>query len=292
MWMDETTLGHLLRGDTAVAWAPRPSEQREREPGSNVVRRVATTLLAIAALAVEAPAQAIHVVAKDSARDRPLESAMVVLLDQEADVIAIHRTDKRGRTAFPQLAAGHYALRVSASGFTDRVSGWIPLSGADTLEATIRLARGAQLLDLVVVTASTDSAARYLPIGVPAGTGATVMPPGLIERKAAGSGDYVSLIGSLGVKALTVRYWRRNEYSHDTYSCIRSTRGPAQGCVLTFINDVRVSDYEAAKSLIIPEQIGWAVYVPPSEAGVLYGDMSNNGVLLIYTKDRLGRLKP
>jgi hypothetical protein len=252
------------------------------------LRRSAFTIpIALGLLAISGVttlrAQALVVVVTDSARGTALEGAMVSLLDKDADLLAAQRSSPRGRAVFRVITgAGHYAVQVIRFGYQPLVTNWIPVADTDTLEVTIRM-RALTALPEVMVTAARDSIAPLLPPGInPKAMAGRIVVPAEVDRHAMGARDYVDILESVGIAGVTTRIIQGTRFRAE-YRCLGSLRG-GQGCVDVLVNNVRMPPDQAV-DLATPENLSFAVWLRPEDAGVLYGTGTIDGVLLLYTKD-------
>ena len=232
-----------------------------------------------------ARAQAIIVVVTDSTRGSTLEGALVSLLDKNADLLIMQRTKDGGRITFPiSEGAGHYAISVQRFGFQSLVSNWIPVANTDTLEVTIRL-RPVTELPAVVIRGQRDSITPLLPPGInPKAISGRIIVPAEIENHSMGARDYVDVLGSIGIAGLTTAIVRADRFRPE-HRCIASVRSvTTRECIAVYVNNMRTTSDQAV-DLATPENLDFAVWLRPEDAGVLYGTGTMEGVLLLYTKD-------
>jgi hypothetical protein len=228
-------------------------------------------------------AQAIRVVVLDSAESRPLPDALVSLLDSAAELLTMRRSDARGAAWLSAPAPGHYAVRVQMIGRPSIISEWLALGNTDSLEVTFRLARAPVVLSPVLVAAQRDSVTPLLPPGInPRAIAGRVIVPAEIAAHSMGARDFVDVVGGIGVAGLTISNWRDGTLERH---CIASTRTGM--CARVYVNNMR-ADAISAIDLATPENLDFAVWLRPADAGVLYGTARPNedgSVLLLFTKD-------
>lgn len=228
-------------------------------------------------------AQIVTVIVRDSATTEPLGDVLVSLLDTTAALVAAQRTSRRGQTTFRVPGPSHYALRVQHLGWRQLVSAWIPVADRDTLEVTVRPARLTVTLTPVLIAAQQDSISRLVPLGInPRAFAGRIIVPAQIEAHEPGSRDYVELLGAVGIPGLVTHRWVAG---HREQHCIASARSLSHKyCAVIYVNNVR-TDAQNAIDVASPSNLDFAIWVPPIEAGVLYGGDAAAGVLLLFTKD-------
>ncbi|HEY5545083.1 MAG TPA: carboxypeptidase-like regulatory domain-containing protein [Gemmatimonadaceae bacterium] len=237
--------------------------------------------------AATAAAQAVRVVVLDSAQRRPLRDVLISLLDSAADLISMKRSDRDGRAWLAAPTAGHYAVRVQLIGRQSVVSNWLALTNTDSVELTFLLARAIPMLSPVVIKAQRDSITPLLPPGINAkAIAGRVIVPAEVAAHAMGARDYVDILGSVGVAGLTIASWR--DAMQQERRCIANLRSISRRvCARVFVNNMR-ADPLSAMDLASPENLDFAIWLRPEDAGVLYGTAragEDASVLLLFTKD-------
>lgn len=249
---------------------------------TTVRRALALSLgLTLAQLTVAsvAPAQVIRGVAVDSVTRDPLPDLLVTLVDSAANFLGAARTSERGRFVFQGRGGGFYALDLRAIGFKRLTSPWIPLAANDTVEVTLRVVRAPISLSPVVIRAERDAILDRPFLGMNfKAMGAKILAPSEINAVRGGARDYVDLVQSLG----PVGYLPRSVDGRTNARCISWMR--TGGCMLVFVDGMRMNDPQQAIDMAPPEQVSHVVLIRASEAGVLFGTGSSSGVLMVFTK--------
>ncbi|MFN8665587.1 MAG: TonB-dependent receptor [Gemmatimonadaceae bacterium] len=232
-----------------------------------------------AALTSASEAQVIRGVALDSVSREPLSNVIVTLLDSAANFLGAVRSSERGRFVLNGHGSGFYALDARSLGFKRLTSPWIPLESSDTVEVTLRIVRAPVTLSPVVVRAERDAILDRSFLGMNfKAMGARILTPSEIESVRGGARDYVDLVQSIS----PVGYLPKSIDGSAGARCIAWMR--TGGCLLVFVDGVRMRDPVQAISVAPPEQVSHVVLIRASEAGVLFGTGSSSGVLMIFTK--------
>lgn len=251
--------------------------------GLSALRRVAFVIAATIApqfvSARAADAQVIRGVALDSVTRDPLPDILVTLVDSAANFLGAARTSDRGRFVFHGRGGGFYALDLRAIGFKRLTSPWIPLAANDTVEVTLRVVRAPISLSPLVVRAERDAILDRPFLGMNfKAMGARILAPSEINAVRGGARDYVDLVQSLS----PVGYLPRSVDGRTNARCISWMR--TGGCMLVFVDGMRMTDPQQAIDMAPPEQVSHVVLIRASEAGVLFGTGSSSGVLMVFTK--------
>ena len=253
-------------------------------------RLIAAVLLVtglLAGLTRHADGQVIRIAVADSGSGRPVPGALVSLLDSAAELLMLMRSNAVGAAVLHAPGAGRFAVRVQSIGREVLVSDWLSLADIDTLEVTFRMKRAAVVLSPVLIAAQRDSITPLLPPGInPKAIAGRIIVTAEVAAHSMGARDYVDVLGAVGVTGLTVSTWR-DEMGVER-RCIASTRSVSRrACVRVFVNNMR-AEPASAVDLATPENLDFAVWLRPEDAGVLYGTARPNedsSVLLLFTKD-------
>lgn len=248
----------------------------------------AVAILLASVVPLPSSAQVLFVVVRDSSRDVPLDGALVSLLDGNGDLRTAVRTPDSGGVRLRASEPGNYAVLVERIGYRRLVSNWIPLGNTDTVEVTVRLSALPLSLAPIVIEAHRDSITPLLPSGIhPKTMAGRIFYPTEIERRTMGARDYSDVIFATGTIGLTQTLVRDSATKMEV-RCIASTRSVTRTsrpeCVLVLVNNVRMSPGQAV-DFATPENLDFAIWLRPVDAGVLYGTGAQNGVLLLFTKD-------
>lgn len=266
----------------ARAGASVSAAGRRPMPFTDLRRAAIVGLALVGALLVAtrpAAAQVIRGIAVDSVTRDPLPDLLVTLVDSAANFLGAARTSERGRFVFTGRGGGFYALDLRAIGFKRLTSPWIPLAANDTVEVTLRVVRVPITLSPVVVRAERDAILDRSFLGMNfKAMGAKILAPSEIDAVRGGARDYVDLVQSLS----PVGYLPRSIDGRTSARCIAWMR--TGGCMLVFVDGMRMQDPQQALDMAPPEQVSHVVLIRASEAGVLFGTGSSSGVLMVFTK--------
>jgi carboxypeptidase family protein len=243
----------------------------------------------LAACPSAAGAQQVRGVVHDASNGEPVFRAFVALIDTASNVVIGVTSDSRGRYTIPVREAGIYAVVGTREGYARQVSNWFEITGRETVEVTVRLARLISTLSPVIIEAQRDSIRALSMLGLSVKSlGGTIITPAEVDAASLKSSTMSDLIGTLHLPTLRVKYMH---FEADRgilagwYTCIVYTR--TGRCVTVVIDGVRhtdLADLVQLDNLVAGAHVAYMVFLQPQEAGVLYGTSSDTGVLLIVTK--------
>lgn len=251
-------------------------------------------MLGLAALAWPVAAQVIRGTVRHAETEAPLADAFVTLLDTAGVLVQGLRTDARGRYAFRVSDPGVYAISAARTGHLVRVSGWVGIAAADSLEVNFRLPLDRRVLPQVTITAQRDALMEHSVDGISlrtlAGTLVTQME---VERAAESTMRFTEVVQNLRIPSLLLRQFRVNVGDprvDGERSCLAYGRGAPNRppCVTVVLDGVRLATLEALvalDNLVSAERVKGMVFLRPAEAGTLFGSDGSNGVLVIVTKE-------
>ncbi|MCC6930125.1 MAG: carboxypeptidase regulatory-like domain-containing protein [Gemmatimonadaceae bacterium] len=255
--------------------------------------RAPAFLSALLLAATPLHAQFIKGTVRDSETRAPVRSGFVVLLDSTAGVVIGTAVDSRGRYTIAVPEGGVYAVATSGTGYVTNISTWIAMVATDSFEVDVKLARAVNTLAPMVIEAQRDSLRN---IGIPglmsrivAGTIVTPAEVAIAAQTAVSPYDVLQTlnIATLELKTMYLDGERQGErHIHGgMYRCIAYRR--TGGCVTVVVNGQRYSsrsDLVELDGLFGATDISYMVFLRPSEAGLLYGEETTNGVLVIVRK--------
>jgi hypothetical protein len=235
----------------------------------------------VSAGAQSAGAQAVRGRVIDWETKRPVVRALVSLIDSSSRVVRAITTDDSGAFVLGLPSPGYAAVRAVRLGYAPKTTKWLPFDAGDTLQMEIDMERAAVELAPMTIRAERERLknTRVLGMNVRA-FGGVIMTPTEVETYNTGARDFTDIVRSIHIPG--VRVIERN----DNTRCVATWRG----CLLVFVNDMRVSDPYAALDMVPPGLIDHMVYVHANEAGVLVGTGGDAGVLFIYSK--MGKSRP
>ena len=253
--------------------------------------RGVAALLVLAAAPLHA--QFVKGIVRDSETRAPVRSAFVVLLDSTAGVVIGTAVDSRGRYTIAVPESGVYAVATSGTGYVTNISSWIAMAASDSFEVNVKLQRAVNTLAPMVIEAQRDSLRN---VGIPgvmskivAGTIITPAEVAVAAQTAASPYDVLQTlnVATLEIKTMYLDGGRPNERQihGGMYRCIAYRR--TGGCVTIVVNGQRyssMSDLVELDGLLGATDISYMVFLRPSEAGLIYGEETTNGVLVIVRK--------
>lgn len=265
----------LVRADVAAVW------------------RIVIGTLMLVGSALPLPAQFIKGKVLDSENRDAVRSAFVSLIDTSATIVVGTAVDSRGRFTIRVREPGVYAVATTGTGYVTQLSKWIQLSAADSFEVNVRLARAVNTLPAVVVEAQRDSIRKFGIPGINARIVAgTVVTPMEVDVAARSAGSAYDVLQTLNISTLELKTFYigesppgRRPIQPGMYRCIAYRR--TGGCVTVVMNGQRyssISDLLELDGLIGPQDISHIIFLRPSEAGLIYGEETTNGVLIIVRK--------
>jgi hypothetical protein len=243
--------------------------------------RALVLLCAASFVARPAVAQAARGRVIDWETKRPIARALVSQIDSSRQVIRAITTDDSGRFVVALPAPGYAAVHVVRLGYAPKTTKWLALDTGDTLQMELEMERTATQLSQVTIRAEREQMknSRVLGMNVRA-FGGVIMPPSQVESYNTAAHDFTDIVRSISIPG--VRIIEKN----DNTRCVATFRG----CMLVFVNDMRVPDPYSALDMIPPGLIDHMIYVRANEAAVLVGTGGDAGVLFIYSKT--GKRRP
>ncbi len=235
-------------------------------------------------------AQQVKGVVRDAETNKGVPRAFVSLIDTTATPVFAIPTDSRGRFTLRVPEPGIYAVLAYKDGYLKQTSGWMEVTARDTFEVTPKLARLSTTLTPVLIEAERDSLRETSFFGQSLkALGGVLVTPTQVRLAAEQSPDIYDLVNSLRVQALRVKTITILEPQPGllpgVYQCIVYSR--TNKCVMLVIDGMRfpnLGDQLQLQGLLSPSGVSHMLFLRPEEAGVLFGDGSQNGVLAITTK--------
>lgn len=268
----------------------RITRHRSRAARPRLFAQVMLSLFVLPLWAVPARTQQVKGVVRDAETNKAVPNAFVSLLDTTATPVFAIPTDSRGRFTLRIPEPGIYAVLAYKEGYLKQTSGWMEVTAKDTFEVTPKLARLATTLTPVLIEAERDSllGTSYFGQSLKA-LGGVLMTPTQVRLAAEQSPDIYDLVNSLRVQALRVKSIHIEQAQKGLlpglYQCIVYSR--TNSCVMLVIDGMRfpnLGDQLQLQGLLTPNGVSHMLFLRPEEAGVLFGDGSQNGVLVITTK--------
>lgn len=255
-----------------------------------------STSALLAALFLAAPplrAQYLKGTVRDSETRAPVRSAFVVLLDSTAGVVVGTAVDSRGRYTIAVPESGIYAVATSGTGYVTNISSWIAMAAADSFEVNVKLARAVNTLAPVVIEAQRDSLRN---VGIPGMmskiVAGTIVTPAEVAVAAQTAASPYDVLQTLNLATLEIKTMMLTDpppgqrgIHAGMYRCIAYRR--TGGCVTVIVNGQRysaLSDLLQLEGFLGAADISYMVFLRPSEAGLVYGEETTNGVLIIVRK--------
>jgi hypothetical protein len=235
----------------------------------------------LAAGAQPAAAQAVRGRVIDWETKRPVVRALVSLIDSSSRVVRAITTDDNGAFVLALPSPGYAAVRAVRLGYAPKTTKWLPLDAGDTLQMEVDLDPAVVQLSPMTIRAERDRMknSRVLGMNVRA-FGGVITTPTEVETYNAGARDFTDIVRSISLPGVHIIE------KNDNTRCVATWRG----CMLVFVNDMRVPDPYAALDMVPPGLIDHMVYVHANEAGTLVGTGGDAGVLFIYSKT--GKSRP
>lgn len=239
--------------------------------------------LGVATLAVLAPpslaaqAGSLRVTVTDSLSARPLVGATVQVMGSAGEVLRTGSTGRRGESKARQLTAGTFTIMVRLVGYLPSNTS-VTLAAGETLDVTIVLARGALLLDPLVVTARRiEEVLLEVPVAV-----SVVKSERLEQQTALTTIEYLATLPEAQVLSgglMTRRYTTRgpnfgNSATVRTMTDFRYTTMPGIASNADYLVSTTVEDITRAELV-------------RGQGTVAYGPNSTRGVLNLITRSPL-----
>ncbi|MGI9629274.1 MAG: carboxypeptidase-like regulatory domain-containing protein [Longimicrobiales bacterium] len=219
----------------------------------------------------------------DHATRAPLVGAVVSLVGTRFS----STTDTIGAFGLTNVPPGRQIIQVDQIGYAPRTDS-LTVFSEEALGLEIVLATEAIVLDPIVVTGRS----RGLDILTTPGTRFSGMTEAQVDSVRARIFDFPSLARAAKVPGLqiTERAMAGGFGGPQMGVCIQMTRarsssgGNTCNMVYVLINDAPVPEPQQFLLQMNPQDVARMQFMTPLEAGMLYGDRGNNGVLLLYTR--------
>ncbi len=270
----------------------RGARDRVGQGTAVAVRWGSTALLAGAfalLLPVRAHGQAVEGIVRDEATGKPVEAALVAVVDAAGNQVARSETDAAGRYLLSGFGPGEYTLRAGRFGYTPLQSMLLRIEAGQTFPVDFDLFPDPIALPGVAVEVDARSRVRSeLALwGVRLeDIGKRYIDQATIE-KLPGLRDVGEVIERQGIPGVDVSR-RENLYrSRWELLCVTQVRGRtgtgADSCMPVILNGAAISLQSAA--LVPVESLRGAVILRPNEATLMLGTRGAAGALLLFTRD-------
>src|SRR5438105_1785735 len=172
----------------------------------NSASRFWQLLVCVSGLVSPAQAQVLKGVVLADSGHRPVESAMVTLLDTSAAVAGIVRSGSDGTYRIRVPQPGYFALRATLLGYRPKVTNWIEVGGGDTIYVELWIERVPVRLQAAIVEAQRDSIRNRPVLGMNARSlGGTIITPAEIEAHVPGASNFTDVIGAQGIVGIAIK---------------------------------------------------------------------------------------
>ncbi len=243
-------------------------------------------LLVAGLVSIPAHAQEFRGVVLDSA-GLVLRDAQVTLIDTTDKIAGLVRSNARGEFRVRAPDAGFYGLQVRRLGYLPRNTTWLEVDKDEVFSFDVVLAPAPTTLTAVTVRAQRDTISRRTVMGMNLrAIAGSILTPVEIESRAAGARNIVDVIRSIGPA------WVTSIETPDG-DCVSTRRGGAGGnaCLLVLVDGVRVEPAGSIADVATLDAVDHVIFLRATDAGALFGTGAHNGVLLVYTKRGVERLK-
>jgi len=219
------------------------------------------------------PAQVISVSVQDSS-GQPIPQVSLALLDSTGKVRIITQTNTRGLAHWARPDTGRFRVLARRFGFRPHRTDLLRLEPTDTTTVRITLERAATLMDPVLVAAQRDTVRQSTVFGINLkAAGGYVITPVEVDRVSMGARDVADMLQRQAVPGVRIDQSRR---------CLMARL--ASRCLPFVIDGQLYPDGTALQDVIVPEVIDYMVFLRGTEAGVRWGSIGQNGILLIATR--------
>ncbi|MDE2804009.1 MAG: carboxypeptidase-like regulatory domain-containing protein [Gemmatimonadota bacterium] len=282
--------------------------------------KVVAAVLAVLASSLpagQAGAQTVRGTVTDPASTRPVENALVVLVNETGDRVASVFTDPAGTFAIDAPGSGSYMLGVARIGYQQAISPRLDV-GVDDVTVDILLPPTPITLDSLTVrsTRNTPDAGRLR--GLLAGERSRGTLVGRLTRAEIESrgprSDLMSLLATMNIPRLRARRMALSTGAPETGVCVElgrnrsvlpktgsrlagardelgfaneddiAARAGACAMMAVVVDDTLVPDPAEVLGSVTPADLAGLEIVPPLEALARYGARAANGALLLWTR--------
>ncbi|MFN8571377.1 MAG: carboxypeptidase-like regulatory domain-containing protein [Gemmatimonadaceae bacterium] len=222
-----------------------------------------------------ASAQSIHGVVHDTA-GAPVRDAIVALVDSLARLRQSERTDGAGMFELKLPPSGRFTILVRRLGFAPKRIAVEAGASAAATPLDIVLVGAPVRLSAVTIKAQRDSLRQTRVFGMDLRTiGGTIITPAQIDQSVLGARDILDVFSRQSVIGFTV-----DEDQH----CIVHNRGFPRECLPAVVDGLLVADGHALRDMVAPEIIDYMMVLRGHEVGVLFGSVSEQGIVVVVTK--------
>jgi len=213
----------------------------------------------------------------DYATRAPIQGAHVQLLGSDHSQL----TDADGVFGFSDVPPGKQIIETSLLGYAPRVDSLTVFSN-EALGLEIELSTEAIALEPLVVVGR-----RKEPVFTTPGTRFSGVTEAQVDSIAHRVVDFAGIAREARMPGLSIKETRLRG---DEILCIEMSRswrsGDPNSCnmVYVLINDAPVANPHVFLLYMNPRDVRRIQFIPPIEAGLLYGTRGSSGVLLIYTR--------
>lgn len=234
---------------------------------------LAIVLILVLAFSRILPAQVISVSVQDSS-GQPIPQVSLALLDSTGKVRTITQTNALGVAHWARQDTGRFRVLARRFGFRPHRTDLLPVEPTDTTAVRITLEKVATLMDPVLVSAQRDSVRQSTVFGINLkAAGGYIMTRAEVERVTMGARDVADMLQRLAIPGARIDQSRR---------CLMARM--ASRCLPVVIDGQLFPNGAALRDVGVPEAIDYMVFLRGTEAGVRWGSIGENGILLIATR--------
>jgi hypothetical protein len=252
-------------------------------------RRMARWLIALALTgllpASPATAQVVSGRVLEDGTNRPVDGALVSLVDTRGDTKVQTLADAAGRFSIAPKKAGEYIVQAERIGYETMRSPLFAMTPEGAVEMDLVMDPQPIGLEGLEVTTESEAVELLRSIGhTPEGLGARWIDREKIEkvRTALRPTDVIKWQALPGVRVRVFGAGVRNGSALLEPLCVESLRYGHPGCALTVLNGVVVDPVEVNQ--LHPDVIESIAVLEPEDAATLYGTQGGNGAILIWTR--------
>ncbi|MEP7345382.1 MAG: carboxypeptidase-like regulatory domain-containing protein [Gemmatimonadaceae bacterium] len=237
-------------------------------------------ILAVAFTPLSVSGQVLRGTIRDSA-SVPIRDAIVAAVDSNARVLASVRTDALGQYRMQLRGPSEVAIFARRLGFVPRRSPFQSLTAADSLTVDLTLSGAVVRLSAVLIKSQRDSIRQTRVFGMDMRTiGGTIITPAQVDQAVLGARDILDVFNHQAVLGFSVDEGR---------GCIIHERGFPRQCLPAVVDGLLVPDGQALRYMVSPEVIDYMMVLRGHEVGVLFGSVSEEGIVVVVTKNGLKR---
>lgn len=231
-------------------------------------------------LPLRLPGQVVRGAIRDST-STPIRDALVAVVDSGARVLASVRTDARGEYRVQLSRPGEVAIFARRLGFTPKRSPFQVIGATDSISIDLTLSGAPVRLSAVLIRSQRDSIRQTRVFGMDMRTiGGTIITPAQVDQAVMGARNILDVFNRQAVLGFSV---------DEDRGCIIHERGFPRECLPAIVDGMLVPDGRALRDMVAPETIDYMMVLRGHEVGVLFGSISEQGVVVVVTKNGLKR---